>query len=167
MVLAYMSVYFGMLLAPFVLQKRRELDALAGALAAVILLAGIAFVLLPAELGFAPVVQSLALTSTGTEGLLGRILLLADVANLDYNLIPSLHVALLVTCLGAYFVHAGTGMRLVFAAWIALVSASTILTHQHHLIDVVAGLALGFLGARLALGRAGHLLRSGDRRPTQ
>ena len=162
MVLPYMSVYLSMGLAPFVLRTNAELDALAIALATVIVIAGLAFLLLPAELGFAPVSESLPQTPTGMDGIFVQIMRLADRLNLEYNAIPSLHVALLVTCLGSYFSHARTGARLAFLAWIGLVSASTMLTHQHHLIDVTTGLVLGVWGARLALDRAGHLIRSND-----
>lgn len=159
MVLPYMSVYLGMLLAPCVLKTCAELDALAAALAEVIVIAGIAFLLLPAELGFVPVAESLPATATGNGGFLGRTLLLADRLNLDYNAVPSLHVALLIGCLGAYFARVRIGGRILLTLWIVLVAASTLLTHQHHLIDVAAGIALGVWGARRALGRSGLLLR--------
>jgi membrane-associated phospholipid phosphatase len=159
MVVPYMSVYLPMLLAPLVLKTSAELDALAIALAKVIVIAGIGFLLLPVELGFAPVAETLPGTATGTEGFLGRTLLLADRLNLDYNAIPSLHVALLTACLGTYLARVRLGARIGFALWVALVAASTLLTHQHHLIDVAAGMGLGIWGARCALRRAGLLLR--------
>lgn len=150
MVLPYCSVYLGVLLAPFVLRTRHEIDALAAATARVILIAGVAFLLVPAELGFAPVAQALADTRMAGERLWLELLLLADAVNLDYNLVPSLHVALFVTCLGAYLARASRFARVLLIAWIAVVAVSTVLTHQHHLIDVTAGAALGAWGAKRA-----------------
>lgn len=163
MVLPYTSVYLGVLLAPFVLRTRRELDALAAAIAWVVAIAGVAFLLIPAELGFPPV-SPIAMGSPATiERLWLELLLIADRINLDYNLVPSLHVALFATCLGAYLPYAGPKARLLMAAWILAVAASTVLTHQHHLLDVAAGGALGAWGAWRALEKPGHLLRSSDR----
>ena len=53
-VLAYLSMNLVFLPAPFVLRSRRELEALALSLAAVIGVAGICFLLFPAELAYAP-----------------------------------------------------------------------------------------------------------------
>jgi membrane-associated phospholipid phosphatase len=33
-------------------------------------------------------------------------------------------------------------LRWVYLAWLAIVCASTVLTHRHHLLDVAAGLAI-------------------------
>jgi len=81
----------------------------------------------------------------------GTWLRLADFLNLDYDLIPSLHVAMFVTTAGAYACQSGGLGRVVLRLWAAAVVASTVLTHQHHLIDAVAGLALVRGGARIAV----------------
>jgi membrane-associated phospholipid phosphatase len=65
-------------------------------------------------------------------------------------LIPSLHVAMFVTTAGAYAHQSGRVGRIVLGLWATAVVASTVLTHQHHLIDAIAGLALGLAGARIA-----------------
>ena len=80
----YMSIYPLFLAAPYVLRTRRDLTTLAIDLSLAILFAGIVFLLVPAQLAFAPS-QNLG----PWEGLFR----FADRLNLDYNLVPSLHVA--------------------------------------------------------------------------
>lgn len=142
MVVPYMTMYVVFLLAPFLLPKR-ELNRLGFALAQVILVSGVAFLALPAELGFPP--------ATAPGSVWGPWLRLADRLNLDFDLIPSLHVALFATCAGVYATRVAPWARALLGLWLALVTASTVLTHQHHLIDAATGLALGAWGARSAL----------------
>ena len=142
MVVPYMTMYVVFLLAPFLLPKR-ELNRLGFALAQVILVSGVAFLALPAELGFPP--------ATAPGSVWGPWLRLADRLNLDFDLIPSLHVALFTTCAGVYAARVAPWARALLGLWLVLVTASTVLTHQHHLIDAATGLALGAWGARSAL----------------
>lgn len=71
-----------------------------------------------------------------------RLILATDVR---YNCFPSLHVA---QCFLAAFacqrVHRGVGAAAV--AWASLVAVSTLLTKQHYVLDVVAGVALAYAG---------------------
>ncbi|HXW74373.1 MAG TPA: phosphatase PAP2 family protein [Steroidobacteraceae bacterium] len=143
MVVPYMTMYLIFYLAPFVLRSRADLDRLAGALARVIAIAGVAFVAFPAELGFPPV--------DAPGSVWNSWLHLADRLNLDYDLVPSLHVALFTVCAGTYAARASSTARALLAVWLVVVAASTVLTHQHQLLDVVTGLALGAWGARAAL----------------
>jgi hypothetical protein len=147
MVAVYMSIYLIFLPAPFVLRSRPQIRALASALAWVILIAGAGFLAFPAQLGFPSTPAEVARLDPALAHRWGGWLLLADRLNLDYDLIPSLHVALFVACAGVYAVRAGTAVRSLLAAWAALVAASTVLTHQHQVIDAVAGVALGVWGA--------------------
>jgi len=151
MVIAYMSIYLIWIPAPFLLRKRRQVNCLALALALVILIAGLGFLAFPAELGFPPMSVDLARLDPGSAQRWSTWLRLADLLNLDYDLIPSLHVAMFVTTAGAYAAESARVGRVVLGLWAAAVVASTVLTHQHHLIDVVAGIALGLLGARIAV----------------
>lgn len=147
MVVAYMSIYLMFLPAPFVLRSRREINALAIALVKVILIAGAGFLLFPAQLGFPSTPSEVAQLDPVAAHRWGPLLLFADRLNLDYDLIPSLHVALFVTCATVYAVRAGVVVRSLLASWAAAVVASTVLTHQHQVIDVIAGVALGLWGA--------------------
>ncbi|MDB5893747.1 MAG: hypothetical protein JWQ88_1278 [Rhodoferax sp.] len=63
-----------------------------------------------------------------------------------YNQLPSLHVAYgLILWLALRRVPRATWARAALATWLALTSASTLLVHQHRLLDVLAGLGLGLL----------------------
>jgi hypothetical protein len=128
----YMSIYVPFLLAPFVLRSRRELQALALSASAVILVAGVGFILIPAELGYEP-------PSGLGPPLTMAVFHFADRLNLDYNLVPSLHVALSATCAAALATRAAPAGRRLLLAWALAVGASTLLTHQHHVVDVVSG----------------------------
>lgn len=137
--LVYMSIYLLFLAAPFVLQTRQELAALAVNQTLAILMAGIAFLFLPAQLAFPPP-QNLG----SWEGLFR----FADRLNLDYNLVPSLHVALSVICIEMFASHAGPSGRFALRAWGLLIAASTLFTHQHHLLDAATGYLLAFVVVR-------------------
>jgi hypothetical protein len=151
MVIAYMSIYLIWIPAPFLLPERHQVNRLAVALALVILISGIGFLAFPAELGFPPMSVDLARLDPSSANRWGTWLRLADLLNLDYDLIPSLHVAMFVTTAGAYACQSGRLGRVVLGLWATAVVFSTVLTHQHHLIDAVAGLALGLGGARIAI----------------
>jgi hypothetical protein len=63
---------------------------------------------------------------------------------LDYpfNCVPSLHVSYSTLIVLALARRAGTMLRVGLGSWLALIMASTLLTHQHHLIDIAAALLL-------------------------
>jgi membrane-associated phospholipid phosphatase len=145
MVVPYMTMYLIFLPAPFVLSGTAELDRLAGALARVIAVAGAAFLLLPAQLGFDPV---------STAGSIwDPWLRFARMLAGTYDLVPSLHVALFTVAAVTYAGRVSPFTRSLLGIWLLVVAASTLLMHQHHLIDVAAGLALGVWGARIAAAR--------------
>jgi membrane-associated phospholipid phosphatase len=137
----YMSIYAVFLMGPFVLRSSRRLIALGAALAAVALVAGIGFLLFPAEAVYPTTVDA---SGPGATAALYRF---ADWLNLEYNLLPSLHVALSVTCIAAYARRARRAGRLLLWIWAVAVAASTILTHFHHVLDAVTGFVLGLAGA--------------------
>ena len=149
MVWIYMSIYLLFAVAPFILHSRRELRALVITFALVTLCAGVCFLLFPAELDF-PIPPDL-----GTSVALFH---LADRLNLDYNQVPSLHVALSVVCAAVFASYAGAKMRIFLWLWALAIGASAVLTYQHHLLDVLAGLLLGWVAERLVYQR----LRTSD-----
>ncbi|HKR66820.1 MAG TPA: phosphatase PAP2 family protein [Thermoanaerobaculia bacterium] len=132
-IVVYDSLYFLFLLAPFVLRTRDAFRALAWSAAATIVIAGVCFLLFPAELGFAP---------PSVDGSFRALFNASDRLNLDYNLVPSLHVALAVLCLLAFWPAASMVTRVALALWGVSLAASTLLTHQHHALDVATGALL-------------------------
>jgi hypothetical protein len=140
--LVYMSIYALFAAAPFVLRSRRELKALANAQALAILIAGICFLLVPAQLAYAPPTDS---ELGAWKGLFN----FASHLSLDYNLAPSLHVALSIICIELFAVHADFGGKCLLWAWGFLVASATLLIHRHHVVDAVTGYLLAVAVVRL------------------
>jgi hypothetical protein len=130
MVVFYMSIYLLFLAAPFILRTRREFLSLAIMLDVIILIGGIGFVLIPAQLAFVPP------TDLGHFPGLFRF---ADRLNLTYNLVPSLHVALSVLCIGVFATRSGLFGKILLWSWAIAITVSTLLTHQHHILDAASG----------------------------
>lgn len=150
MVLFYMSIYLLFCGAPFILRTRRQLRALAATLATVTFCGGICFLLLPVELAFPP---------PRDMGRWTQLVHFADWLNLEYNLLPSLHVALSVVCVAIFSGRASMIGRTVLWTWAVAISMSTLLTHQHHVLDVITGFILGLLATRLVYDRHGPFER--------
>jgi len=128
--LVYFSVFALPFSIPFVVRERSELRRWGLRMATTIAVAGLVFLVFPAQLEYPP----------DTGG--GRIVGLARSICGTYNLLPSLHVALTVVIIASLWPHLGKRGKWLFSGWGAALLASTLLTHQHHVLDVVAGLAL-------------------------
>jgi membrane-associated phospholipid phosphatase len=137
-VLVYMSIYLLFAAAPFILRTRREVVALTLTLMSITAAGGIVFLLLPAELAFPP--------PPSDVGIWTPLCHIAREMALKYNLLPSLHVALSVACVAIYAARAAPAGKMLLWAWATAVALSTLLLHQHHLLDVLAGWFLGFAG---------------------
>jgi membrane-associated phospholipid phosphatase len=64
-----------------------------------------------------------------------------------------LHVALSIICVELFAAHAGQGGKILLRAWGLLIAASTLLTHQHHLVDAVTGYLIAFAVVRFVKRR--------------
>jgi membrane-associated phospholipid phosphatase len=135
MILVYDSLYIVLLIAPFVVRMRDGVNELALAIASSIVIAGVCFLLVPAELGFAP---------PAVTGPLKGLFEASDRLNLDYNLVPSLHVALALISLRFYTIGKSRFVQVALAMWGLALVLSTILTHQHHVLDALTGAALAW-----------------------
>ncbi len=142
-ILVYLSMDLVFLPAPFILRSRRELEALALSLAVVIAVAGVGFLLFPAELAY----------PRHDPGAWSDVFTFAREVALKYNLVPSLHVAMSCICLAAYATHCGVAGKVLLFSWATAIALSTLLTHQHHLLDVATGLLLAVGGKRLIYDR--------------
>jgi membrane-associated phospholipid phosphatase len=98
------------------------------------LLAGAAFVIFPAELGFTRVVP----TTPPYDGVFAAI----HAVDLPHNLVPSLHVVFTTAIALACADFARPWAHGVLWTWLVGVIASTLLVHQHHLVDVMSALVL-------------------------
>jgi len=148
----YMSIYPLFLMAPFVLRTRREFRAVVITLAVIIGCSGIVFLLLPAQLAYAPPREA-------DLGIWAGLYHLSDTLNLTYNLLPSLHVALAAACAAVFAPRAPSAVKAGLWLWVSLIAASTVLIHQHHVLDVVTGWLLAVVCVRVVYRRLAAGLR--------
>lgn len=126
----YLSMYVLFLIPPFALNTA-ELKRLAKELIAATIIAGVTFLLFPARLGF-----ERTLPSDDFYRILFERLFSVDH---PFNLVPSLHVVYSTAICLAIMSRANQTLRLCLMTWLLLLIASTILVHQHHLLDVITG----------------------------
>jgi len=141
----YVSLYLLMGMLPFVFRSWQELVPTAATLTFGTLFAAICFVLLPVEYAF---------THESPTGITGVIFSFADLVNLDHNMFPSLHVMYAWTTAMAIGTRCAPFVRTFLLLWAFGISVSTILTHQHYLVDVAGGLVLAVAGMTLVYPRA-------------
>ena len=132
MAAVYLSMDLLLLAGPFIIRTKEEFRAAIAMLTVAIGIGGVCFLLIPADLAYPPVLES-------ELGIWAGAYHLADTLNFTYNLVPSLHVALTVACVAAFCERTRLVTRVLLWTWAAGIAASTLLTHQHHLIDVVSG----------------------------
>ena len=137
----YLSLYLLFLTPPFFLGHGR-IRTLGRQLVAVTVFCGLIFLLLPAQLGF---------ERTIPEGhFYGSLFANLFAVDLPHNMVPSLHVTFSALILFALLEGPRSLLaRALFASWLVLICASTVLVHQHHLLDVVTGLLLAIIFYRV------------------
>ncbi len=135
----YLSVPLALALTPLFLRTKRELVPFFFTLTAQLLAAGTIYLLYPVAPAWPPRVIE------GPEGAGTAVFHVADVVNLDYNELPSLHLAFASTVALVFGRYWGVMGRLLLWLWVLAVAASTLMLHEHHLLDVVTGTALGIL----------------------
>jgi membrane-associated phospholipid phosphatase len=133
LIVPYMSLDLFFVAAPFLCADRVELGALRRRMTAAILTAGAVFAVMPLQYAFdrpqprdwsAPIFYAL------------------HAFDRPYNMFPSLHIAILMILAGTYDRHSRGSVRWFVRVWFGLIAASTVLTRQHHVVDVAGGLAL-------------------------
>ncbi|QXZ11455.1 hypothetical protein KUF54_15810 [Comamonas sp. Y33R10-2] len=137
----FIFVYFSFFLfltLPYWLVDQPELSALGKRQILGTLICGVVFVLFPANLAFERVIPE--------EEPYRRIFSLMFLVDKPHNLLPSLHIVYsaltgLAICQTQW--HKGRiGLCAVIALWSVAICASTMLVHQHHILDVVTALLL-------------------------
>jgi protein-tyrosine phosphatase len=148
MILPYMSIDLFFIAAPFLCRTGEELRTFSRRITAAILVAGLCFLLFPLRFAFA---------RPDAGGWLGALFDWFRGMDSPYNLVPSLHAALLLLVGNVYARNLrGIGWVAVMS-WFVLIGLSPLLTYQHHLIDLVGGFILAgycfysFPGRRFAL----------------
>jgi membrane-associated phospholipid phosphatase len=133
MILPYMSIDLFFVATPFLFSQERELKVFVARVASAIVLAGICFLVVPLRFAF---------PRPHAAGWLGALFDWFRGMDAPYNLFPSLHAALLLFLIDAYARHLRGLARAAVMLWFMLIGLSPLLTHQHHVIDILGGFAL-------------------------
>lgn len=147
------AVYFSVLAVPFLMLARarspRQVRAWERRMALALLLALPCFLWLPSTPGYPPPPAEQLETWGDVRGA-------AQLIAGQYNLLPSLHVALSAVTMLAVAPLVSLRLRAAMGLWWAALVASVLLTHQHHVADVLAGtlLALALRPWRVSTRRA-------------
>ncbi len=132
MIYPYLSVN-GMLLLPLFVLDRPGIRRFARSYALATVIAAACHLLFPAQLGWPRPVETPGHPMYAALFKLDR----------PHNLVPSLHVAYsTLAALAVCSAPARASLKAATAAWLAVLIASALLTHQHHLADVAAGILL-------------------------
>lgn len=136
MIVPYMSIDLFFIAAPFVVRTDAQRRTLAARIAAAILVAGACFLLFPLRFAF---------ERPHVAGPLGVVFNNFRLLDQPFNQFPSLHITLWAVLAAAYHQSLRGPLRWIVAAWFVLIALSPLLTWQHHLIDILGGLALAVL----------------------
>ena len=143
---AFIYLSEGLMYFPIFHRQRTftQLWPLALTLALELVVAACCFLAFPLEDGFPP--------PPPVSGVSGAAWLLAGKLAGRHNYLPSLHVALSTT---AALVYARVTRRRApkMYLWAAAIALSTLLIHQHHVADVIAGFGLAWASVRLVYDR--------------
>ena len=135
-VLPYMSIDLFFVAAPFLCRTDRELSILTKRIAAAIVVAGICFLLFPLRFAF---------PRPHAEDWLGAMFDWFRGMDQPFNLLPSLHAALMLILADVYIRHTQGIVRATIVVWFVFIALSPVLTYQHHLIDIAGGFVLAGL----------------------
>ncbi|HEX3799046.1 MAG TPA: phosphatase PAP2 family protein [Verrucomicrobiae bacterium] len=133
MIVPYMSINLFFVSAPFLCRSREELRTFALRVAFAILIAGVCFLSMPLKLG-TPVPP--------TSGWTGVIFDFLHRFDQPYNLAPSLHITFRTILANLFARHTKGVLRIASHIWFFLIGLSTVMTYQHHIVDVAAGFIL-------------------------
>lgn len=147
--LPYMSEDLIYGLSLFLVRSKRVLDRHAQRLLLVTGVCVACFFAYPLQFSF---------TRPPVEGFNGWLLTLLTGFDKPYNQAPSLHIALLVVLWAHYGRELKGWVWHVLRVWLVLIGMSVLFVWQHHILDVVLGLFVGF-GALYVLPEA-HSVRA-------
>ncbi len=132
--LSYVTVFFFLV---FVIKTPEAIKGLALSMLAMMVISGVIFFFFPGQLGY----QRPA--DVPGYNTLFKLLYTIDQ---PHNLFPSLHVSFAYLSILAMMRQTqNKRFHLALKIWFAVVCASVILVHQHHLFDIVSGMLLSWV----------------------
>ena len=136
MIVPYMSIDLFFIGAPFLCSSDRERGTFARRITLAILIAGACFLAFPLRFSF---------ERPHTTGWLGAVFDSFREMDRPFNQLPSLHIALRTILADTYARHARGSLRWLLLVWFSLIGFSTVLTYQHHVVDVAGGFLVAAL----------------------
>jgi protein-tyrosine phosphatase/membrane-associated phospholipid phosphatase len=133
MIVPYMSIDLFFIAAPFLCRDAQERRTFARRMSFAIVVAGACFLLLPLRFAF---------ERPAVTGWLGALFNAFRSLDQPYNLFPSLHIILCTLLADIYARHTRGVVHAVLQVWFSLIALSTVLTYQHHVVDVLGGFVL-------------------------
>ena len=138
LIIPYMSMDVFFFMATFLCRDERELRTFAQRVVFSILVAAAFFLLLPLKLNW-PERPSVG----GWFGVFVEQSCKAPfLMEYPHNLFPSLHIVLCLIVADIYARHSSGIVRFLLCTWFSLIGMSTLLTWQHHLVDLAGGFML-------------------------
>ncbi len=140
MIVPYWSIDLLFVIAPFLCTTREEIT---------LYRRRIVFVICGAALGFLLIPLRFAFPRPEVHGFFAPWFAALYTFDFPHNLFPSLHIALR-TVLTAHYVGLSRGIwRTPVHCWFSLIGLSTLLTWQHHLVDILGGFWLAGIALHL------------------
>jgi protein-tyrosine phosphatase len=137
LIVPYMSIDLFFFVAPFLCRDERELGTFARRVTFSILVAAAFFLLLP---------LTLVWQRPRIDGWFGDFVeascTVPYLMAYPHNLFPSLHITLRTLLADVYWRHTRGVPRILVQIWFSLIGLSTVLTYQHHLVDIAGGFVL-------------------------
>lgn len=138
LIVPYMSMDLFFFLAAFLVRDERELQTFAKRVAFAILVAAAFFLLMPLKLDWPK--------RPHVGGWFGDFVEQSCTApflmEYPHNLFPSLHIVLCLIVADVYVRHSRGIVRALLCVWFFLIGIATLLTWQHHVVDIAGGLVL-------------------------
>src|SRR5205085_7333141 len=123
--------------APFLCRTEKELRIFSQRVVCAILAAGICFLLFPLRFAF---------PRPHADGWLGGVFDWFRGMDAPYNLLPSLHAALMLILIDIYLRHPRRALGVAVVAWFVLIGLSPVLAYQLHVMDITCGFVLAAFG---------------------
>jgi len=133
MIVPYWSLDAFFVAAPFLCRGQNDLSVLRRRLVWTNVIAGVCFLIIPLQLAWErPQIQGIyAPLFNAIQGM-----------DKPHNLFPSLHIVLRTVLAVHYAQHSHGVWKALSHVWFSLIGISTLLTWQHHLVDVLGGFLL-------------------------
>ncbi len=141
MIIVYISFYAILILGFFACKDKETIKAYCYSMVLSSFIAAVVFMVFPGELGY---------SRTEDVGVFKPLYNFLYIIDKPVNMYPSLHIT--SSMIASYFISDSTNkfwVRLGVWTWFVAIGFSVILVHQHHLFDILTGLALGLFVRRV------------------